>query len=468
MKKAFSLCIIFTFIGFASIPSAKAQTLQDTLKQIDQLLSRYQANEPGASLTITRNGQEIFHKHIGIANLEYAIPITDSTIFEAGSVSKQFTATAILLLVQEGKINLDDPVKNYIPELPDYPEILTVRHLMNHTSGLKDWGALAGLGGWPRGTREYTNDLALAYIVKQPTLNNIPGDEYIYSNSNYTLLTILAERVSGQKLVAFTKKHLFDPIGMTNTSWRDDHRRLVKGRATGYDGTNNEFTTNMPFENTYGHAALLTTTRDLDRWNRSWATSLLGGEELLKLRTQTGKLNDGTPIIYASAVMVDSFLNHPRVYHTGSTAGYRALLTYYPLEDISIAFLSNNSHTNVSEINNDLATIFFGKDPREADKPVKKPDTASSQNFEPPQAIAGYYESAACDGSIQVNAAGDSIQLTWKNGHRQTLKQVGIDSFFMAREQASLVFKRNAAGQATGFYASVPRARNVWFARRKE
>lgn len=464
MKKTIAL-LLFIVTGIGTIPLLQAQSFQDTIKQVDSLLLQYRADEPGASLTVSRKGQVIFQKHVGISNMEYNIPITDSTIFEAGSVSKQFTATAILLLVQDGKINLDDPVKKHIPELPDYPETITVRHLMNHTSGLKDWGSLAGLGGWPRGTREYTNDLALDYIIKQPTLNHVPGGEYIYSNSNYTLLTIIAERLSGQKLPDFTQERILGPLGMVNTSWRDDHKKVVKGRATGYSESKKGFETDMPFENTYGHAALLTTTKDLDTWNRSWANSPLGNDELLHLRTATGMLNDGTPITYASAVMVDSFLSHPRVYHTGSTAGYRALLTYYPNEDLSIAFLSNNSSTNVSDINKGLAAIFFGKDPRDTGNRALQTETAPTQNLKRSAGITGHYESTECGGAVQVLAEGDSVWLSMKHGRQLSLKQVGIDSFYVANRQTTYAFKRDESGQVIGLYASVPRARNVWFAR---
>ncbi|MBK1441168.1 beta-lactamase family protein [Parapedobacter sp. ISTM3] len=455
------------FISLALPVISHAQPATDFALRIDSLLSSYQAADPGLSLTISQGGQTIYHKHIGMANLEYGVPVTDSTIFEAGSVSKQFTATAILLLAQDGQLTLDDPARKYVPELPEYAHTITIRHLLNHTSGLKDWGALAGLGGWPRGSREYTNNLALGYIVKQPTLNNVPGDEYIYSNSNYTLLTIIAERVSGQKLPEFTQMRIFDHLGMRSTSWRDNHQRVVKGRATGYSRSQEGFATDMPFENTYGHAALLTTTKDLDKWNRSWRSTPLGAPNLLKLRTETGVLNDGTPITYASAVMVDEYLSHPRVYHTGSTAGYRALLTYYPTEDLSIALLSNNGSTNVGNINNGLAAIFFGNR-RDTDIPTENNrDTAADQVLALPADIAGYYESPECGGAMQVITEGGSAQVIWKEGRQRPLqlKQTGANSFQAANQQSTLAFKRNDAGHVVGFYISVPRARNVWFGR---
>src|SRR5690606_6311013 len=177
--------------------------------------------------------------------------------------------------------NLDDPVQEYIPEFPRYDQPITVRQLMNHTSGLRDWGTLAALGGWPRTTRTYNNDMALDYILRQEGLNNPPGAAYLYSNSNYTMLTHIVERVSGMSLPEFTEKYIFRPLGMDNTSWRDNFKAVVAGRAIGYDRIQGSYYSNMPFENTYGHAALLTNVQDLDTWNKSWKASPLGSAHLL-------------------------------------------------------------------------------------------------------------------------------------------------------------------------------------------
>src|SRR5690606_32990828 len=263
-------------------------TLHDTLHRIDARSEDVSQQTPGVSVTVSRHGTVIYHKHKGAANLELGVPINDSTRFEAGSVSKQFTATAVLLLVQDGEIGLDDDVRKYIPELPVYEKTITVRHLLNHTSGLKDWGVLAALGGWPRGTRVYTNELALKIISKQPTLNNRPGEEYLYSNSNYTLLALVVERIVGKSLAEFTEEYIFRPLHMLSTSWRTNFQEIVSNRATGYSLHNGDYRMDMPFENTYGHAALLTTVADLDKWNTSWKDSPLGGQPLLNLRTQRG------------------------------------------------------------------------------------------------------------------------------------------------------------------------------------
>ena len=444
---------------------AAAQTLQDTLHRIDALFEDVSQQTPGVSVTVSRHGTVIYDKHKGAANLELGTPITDSTRFEAGSVSKQFTATAVLLLVQDGKIGLDDDVRKYIPELPVYEKTITVRHLLNHTSGLKDWGVLAGLGGWPRGTREYTNELALDYIVKQPTLNYTPGAEYLYSNSNYTLLTIIAERVSGQPLADFTRQRIFDPLGMDATLWRTDFREIVPHRATAYNKAGTGYETDMPFENTYGHAALLTTTADLDKWNTSWKNSPLGGEALLRLRTTRGILNNGDTIAYAAGVMVDEYNGYPSVNHSGATAGYRAWLAYYPDQDLSIVYLANDGSLSTTGTGSRIAALFLGTPP--ATETNRETNAVTSYDIDKDvlAAFAGRYVSKACDGELVATLDGDTaLLMTAPSNRRHRLKPIAKDRFSQGPQHA-FRFERNKQGEITGFYVSVPRARNVWFER---
>jgi len=460
-KYTLLLCLLACLPFFGA-----AQTLQDTIRKIDALFENVNQRTPGVSVMVSRNGQTLYHKHKGMADLEHGSPITDSTRIEAGSVSKQFTATAVLMLVQEGKVGLDDDVRKYIPELPAYEKTITVRHLLNHTSGLKDWGVIASIGGWPRGTRMYTNDLALDYIIKQPTLNNIPGDEYIYSNSNYTLLTFIAERVSGQKLADFTRERIFKPLGMHATSWRTDFRKVVPHRAIGYSKSGDGYEMDMPFENTYGHAALLTTVADLDKWNTSWKNSAIGGEALLNLRTERGILNNGDTITYAGGVFVKAYNGHPLVTHTGATAGYRAVLSYFPETSLSIVYLSNDTSLPTTKTGNSIAALFFGEE-KSAKKPQEEKKVDSYVLKE--EALAEYqgrYISTACDGELQASVKNGSLLLLSKSNRNRRLKPAAKDSFSQGTDN-TILFERDKQGSITGFYISVPRARNVWFQRIK-
>ncbi|WP_461534345.1 serine hydrolase domain-containing protein [Sinomicrobium sp.] len=442
-----------------------AQPLQDSLQKVDEIFAAVSSKMPGVSVLISRGGEVIYHKHKGLANMELGVPITDSTRFEAGSVSKQFTATAVLLLVEEGKVGLDDDVRKYIPELPQYEKTITVRHLLNHTSGLKDWGVVAGLGGWPRGTREYTNELALEYITKQTTLNYTPGAEYLYSNSNYTLLTFIAERVSGQTLPDFTEERIFKPLGMKATSWRTDFRKIVPYRATAYNKKGDRYVTIMPFENTYGHAALLTTTADLDKWNTSWKNSPLGGASLLDLRTERGVLNSGDTIDYAGGVFVNEYNGHPSVNHSGATAGYRAWLGYYPEEDLSVVYLSNNGSLSTTGTGKKISAVFLGTPPKTNKNKKQEKPAAYHMSKDELSEYTGRYVSAECGGEWIATLEGDgALMMTSQSHQKRKFKPSAKDTFLRIKTQ-EVKFKRDQSGKLTGFYISVPRARNVWFER---
>lgn len=330
---------------------ASAQGWPDTVAAIEKLFSRYTNTTPGAELAISRNGQVIFSKAWGLADLEHNVPLTTTSPTEAGSVSKQFTAAAILLLEQQGKLSLDDDVRKYVPELPDYGMVITLRHAMQHTSGLKDWGSVMDIAGWPRGTRNYTNEYALYIMTLQPTLNNAPGDEYIYSNSNYNLQAIIVQRVSGLSLAAFTQRYIFEPAGMKHTEWRSNYRKVLPNRAIAYSKNGQQYITNMPNESAYGNGGLLTTAEDLLAWNHFYLGGKFGNPSLLSAQIAIRPLNNGQPNRYAAGLVTDSINRWQAISHTGATAGYRAYLEYFPEAGLSIAWLSNTSAFDNDSLN---------------------------------------------------------------------------------------------------------------------
>jgi CubicO group peptidase (beta-lactamase class C family) len=341
--------LIFYFLLLLST-TCFAQTRQDTLALIDQAMSIYLPHNPGAQLSIKRNGAIIFSKAYGMADLERDIPLSLRSKIEAGSVSKQFTAAAILLLEQQGKLSLNDDVRKYIPELPDYGKVITLEQMMHHTSGLRDWGAVAALTGWGRTTKTYTNEDALDIIIAQKALNNLPGAEFIYSNSNYTLLAITVNRVSGQSLAAFTNQNIFIPADMTNTQWRDHHNRIVKDRAIAYALTENGYETLMPNEDAYGNGGLITTTEDLLKWNDFYLSGKFGTPSLLTNQTKVVAYNNGKMNDYGAGLFIQKFKRQNLLHHSGATAGYRAFLDLFPDTNLSIAFLSNTSQFDTSRI----------------------------------------------------------------------------------------------------------------------
>lgn len=352
MKKIFFL-LLYSATGFF----ATAQTWQDTLASIDKLFERFKPGNPGIQIAISRNGQIIFSKAWGMADLEHGAPLTTESIIEAGSVSKQFTAAAILLLEQQGKLSLNDDVRKFLPEIPDYGNVITLRHMMQHTSGLKDWGSIAAMSGWPRTTKTYNNDDALYIVTRQKTLNNKPGDEYIYSNSNYNLLAIIVQRVGGKSLAEFTRQFIFEPAGMKHTSWRDNYKRIVRGRAIAYSKAGNNYFTEMPNEYVYGNGGLLTTAEDLLAWNYYYLSGKFGSPSLLSKQLALSPFNNGKTHNYAAGLVIDSANGWKQISHSGATAGYRANLEHFPELGLSFAILSNTSEIDrgpspISQIRN--------------------------------------------------------------------------------------------------------------------
>ena len=360
-RQLFVQCFLIVFqLSLFTHSHAQLNSLSDSLKEIDKLFEKMNTTTPGGVLSISRNGQVLYQKAFGMADLEHNVVNTTGTIFEAGSVSKQFTAASVLLLVKEGKIGLKDDIRKYFPDFPNYGYTITIEHLLHHTSGLRDWGSVAAIGGWPRGTRKYTPAHVKEIIWRQKQLNFIPGSEYSYSNSNYNMLFFLVEKVSGESFQAFTSKHLFIPVGMTHTQWRDNYNRVVPNRAIAYGPEKDGYEQNMPFENTFGHGALLTTVDDLEKWNQRWANNALGIDINSMQRTKT-KLNNGVTISYACGVVVDSTNGFESISHTGATAGYRALLAFYPQKQLSVVFLSNDAGAALGQVNHAVADLFLGK-----------------------------------------------------------------------------------------------------------
>lgn len=335
--------ILIIIVTLSICHNSLSQTWQDTLTQLEKIMERYKPNMPGCQVAISRHGRVLFSKAYGMADLEHNVPLTTESILEAGSVSKQFTSAAMLLLEQQGKLSMDDDVRKYVPELPDYGDKITLRHMMQHTSGLKDWGAVAGIAGWPRSTKTYANSDALYIITRQKTLNHKPGEIYSYSNSNYNLFAIIVERVSGKSLAEFTKQYIFEPAGMKHTSWRDNYKRVVPNRAIAYDKQGSAYYTSMPNEYVYGNGGLLTTAEDLLLWNQYYLSGKLGNPSLLAKQLATTPFNNGRMNRYAAGLVVDSVRGWKMITHNGATAGYRANLDYFPDLGLSIAWLSNSS-----------------------------------------------------------------------------------------------------------------------------
>lgn len=377
---------LITGIGLtALLGGAHATAVAEKDARVDAVFSAWTSTTPGCAIGVRENGRDVLARGYGMADLEHGVRITPDSIFEAGSVSKQFTAAAVLLLAREGKLSIDDPVRKYVAELPEYSKPLLIRHMLNHTGGLRDWGSVESIAGWPRTSRVYTHAHVLDIVSRQRALNFDPGTNWSYSNTGFNLAAIIVSRVSGMPFPDFTRERLFKPIGLAHTSWRDDYTRIVKGRALGYEKRENAYYTDMPFENVYGNAALLTTVGDLLKWNENFDNPIVGDRAFVDELQRPGKFSDGRPHLYGFGLYSRMYRGVREIGHSGSTAGYRAFLARYPDQHLSLALLCNAAGVDPTQVARQVAEIYLGN--------RMKPAIDSRPTKEQLAAAAGVYRS---------------------------------------------------------------------------
>jgi CubicO group peptidase (beta-lactamase class C family) len=321
-------------------------------RRIDGIFAQFNRSTPGCGVGLAANGRPLYVHGYGSANLEYGVPNTDSTVFESGSVAKQFTASAILLLVADGKLRLDDDIRKFIPEVPRFGgQTITIRNLLTHTSGLRDQWGLLGIEGRGAGQQVHTPMTTLDLVSHQKMLNFPPGSEYLYSNTGYALAGIIVERVSGMTLGEFSRTRLFEPLGMAHTQLRDDFTRIVPNRATAYAGSAaSGYHLDMPFTNMVGNGGVLSTMADLIRWNENLDHPVVGGPAYAAAMQTPMRLTNGRTINYALGLIVSSYHGAREVSHSGSTAGYSTFLARYPDQRLSVAVWCNQAGINATEL----------------------------------------------------------------------------------------------------------------------
>lgn len=434
MRTPAALLALIPAAVLAQAPAPPASTPQD---KIDAIFARYnRTGSPGCTVAASRADKTILHSAYGMADLEHSLALRPESVLEAGSVSKQFTAAALLLLAQQGKFSLDEPVNKYIPELPDSARTVTIRQLIHHTSGLRDWGSVAAIGGWPRTTRAYTHAHVLDIVSKQRALNYAPGEAYSYTNTGYNLAAILVTRVSGKPFAQFTREALFEPLGMRSTEWRDDFRKIVPGRAIAYSPTGSSYRMDMPFEYVHGNGGLLTTVGDLLRWNRNFDNPTVGGREFVEAQHRTGKLNNGREISYAAGLQVHQWRGIREVSHSGATAGYRAWLGRFPAHNLSIAVLCNLASANPTALGHQVAEVYL------ADAlPARASEVSANVDAATLGKLAGLYRSAQDRDVVRIELENGQLRFDG----RAPLRAISASSFAFG-EEGKVNFELDASG----------------------
>jgi CubicO group peptidase (beta-lactamase class C family) len=332
--------------------------------KVDQLMGAYRADTPGGVVAVVRGGKIAFSAAYGLANLEYGVPNTTSTPWHMASVSKQFTALAVVLLSLEGKLGLDDDVRKYLPEVPDFGHAITLRHLLNHTSGIRDQWTLWAMSGGRMDDVIRQQDL-MRLVTLQRHLNFEPGAEHLYSNTGYMLLSEVVAKVGGRPFGEWMKANVFDPLGMSSTQIYDDHERLVPGRAYSYQYSKTGFSKAVLSYANSGATSLFTTAEDLARWLRNFHTGEVGGKRAIELLQVQGVLNSGKTIDYALGVSIGEQKGLRQISHGGADAGYRTWLGYYPEIDAGVVVLGNIASFDAGGIGRRVAEVFFASDMHE-------------------------------------------------------------------------------------------------------
>jgi len=418
-----SLNRFLTVLPFLLILSCGANAAESPSvgSRVDALFSEWnKAESPGCALGVYRDGRLIYARGYGMANLELGMHITPQSVFDIGSTSKQFTAFAIMLLAKDGKLSLDDDIRKTIPEIPDYGKRVTIRHLLHHTSGIRDYCELLAFSGF-REEDLTTDSDALQILSRQQALNFQPGDEYLYSNSGFFLLSVIVKRVSGQSLRDFAQARIFGPLGMRHTQYNDSHTRIIPGRATGYAPDSGGFGISMSDWEQTGDGAVLTSIEDLLLWDNNFYDPQVGGSDVIAQMLNPGKFNDGRLQDYAAGLVIGEHRGLKTVSHGGAWAGYRAELLRFPDQKFSVACLCNLGSMNPSGLAMKVAEIFLS----DRMKPETPAQAASSKPairvsaavlakrtgaYRNPKTGA-IWQLAVEDGKLTVDAGGRKLQL---------------------------------------------------------
>jgi CubicO group peptidase (beta-lactamase class C family) len=302
----------------------------------------------------------VYERGYGMANLETGTPIRPSSIFHVASVSKQFTAMAIMLLARDGKLSVDDNIRKTLPEIPDYGTPITIRHLLNHTSGLRDQWELLALARGRFEENRITEADVMDIVPRQKGLNFVPGSEYLYSNTGFTLLAVIVKRVSGLSLRDFADHRIFKPLGMTSTHFHDDYTMLVPGRTSAYAPRGTGWRVSIPNFDTYGATSLYTTVGDLVKWEANFDNPVVGDKTLFEQMQTPGRLTNGDSTSYGFGIVMGRYRGVRFVEHSGADAGYRSYAGRFPEHGLSIVVLCNAATANTTALARGVANAYLG------------------------------------------------------------------------------------------------------------
>ncbi len=449
----------------------------EKMRQVDALFDRWSSERsPGCALGLIEAGELIYERGYGSANLDWGIPAATDTVFYVGSVSKQFTAAAVALLALDGEISLDDDIREYFPEMPVYDRPITVRHLVHHTSGLRDIYTLMALAGL-RLEDVFSDEAAIALIAAQQQTNFPPGDEYLYSNSGYFLLAQLVERVTGRPLREYAEEKIFAPLGMNDTHFHDRPEHIVERRATSYQRVEGgEFRVSyLGNFDKVGAGGLYSTVRDLLLWDRNFYTGDVGGAAFLELIQEPGALHDGELLTYAFGLTVDDYRGLPTVGHSGSMMGFKAAFLQFPQQEFSVVATCNLGEIEPMGIARRIADIHLAEVlEAEGDRTGgggapgggRSADQLAAFSAAELSSLEGLYRSDELDVVYELTSADGELWLTMRNAPDRQVRKLAGSALEGRAGPWRLRFRRGAAGAVVGFAVDAGRVTDIRFERR--
>ena len=417
----FALCLL----GTKSLVARPDETGEDAdKKKVDDVFAQFdKPGLPGCAVGVFREGAVVYARGYGEADLERDVRISPSTVFYIASTAKQFTAASIWLLAKQNRLSVEDDVRKYLPEIPDYGSPITIANLLYHTSGLRDYTDLRELAGH-RPEEVSTNADILALTVRQKKLNFPTGTAHQYTNTNYILLAEIVKRVSGKTLRDFARENIFDPLGMKNTQYVDDHTLIIRDRALGYEGKGEgKYALAMSNAVRIGPAGLYTTIEDLAKWDSNFYSGQVGGKDVLERMLTPGRLSSGKVLDYASGLMLGTYKGLPVVRHSGHSIGYRSELLRFPTLKFSVATVCNDpTKPRPERLAEQVAEIYLSRHISSAESPT--PAVPAQQ----PAAIPAEQLAAAL-GDYWNPKTGEVRQMVLRNGQPVYI----IDSWSRAR-----------------------------------
>ena len=425
------LAVAIFFMAVCTMNCQNSKNTTDFEKSIAKIFKNFNGiDKPGAAIAVVQNGAVVFKKGYGSANLEYDIPVTPNTIFHVASVSKQFTVFALLLLAEEGKLSLDDPIQKYIQEVPNFGQEITLRHLATHTSGMRDQWDLLNLAGW-RWDDVITKEHVMKLVAKQKELNFTPGEQYMYCNTGFTLLAEVVARISKKSFAEFTQERMFTPLKMTNSQFYDDHTKIVKNRAYSYYPSENGYAKSVLSYANVGATSLFTTVEDLSLWAMNFKDLKVGSKAIIEQMNTLAVLNNGETFGGAYGQFVGPYKGLQQIQHSGGDAGYRSHLVRFPDQDFAVSVVSNSGVSNPGALALQVADLYLKDEFKvEESTPKKKEETIALSEKEL-KAFEGNYWDAKDGYSRKIHLKEGDLQYDRGNGNITKLAAITKNTFRM-------------------------------------